>query len=129
MTIVLTNIVLLLAGLGLAGGGAWLIALGDTPYYLLAGLGFLATAVLLHRRSRVALLVFAAVILGTLIWALFEVGFDWWQLAPRGGVVIILGVWLLMPWVRSRLYRRSVTDEAPARWADGLCWPRCCWRW
>jgi quinoprotein glucose dehydrogenase len=119
VTIVLTSLVLLLAGLGLVGGGGWLIALGGSWYYLVAGLGFLATAALLYRRSRVALLVFAAVILGTLLWALFEVGFDWWQLAPRGDIVIILGLWLLTPFVRRRLYRRSVTDEAPARWADG----------
>src|SRR5690606_29907030 len=60
---------------------------------------------LLFARQRAALLVFALTVIGTLGWALWEVGFDWWQLAPRGGVVVLLGAWLLMPWITRRLGR------------------------
>lgn len=31
------------------------------------------------------------------MWAVWEVGFDWWQLAPRGGLVVLLGVVLALP--------------------------------
>jgi quinoprotein glucose dehydrogenase len=35
----------------------------------------------------------------TTIWALLEVGLDWWQLAPRGDITVALGIILLIPWV------------------------------
>ncbi|PIO98259.1 glucose/quinate/shikimate family membrane-bound PQQ-dependent dehydrogenase [Pleomorphomonas carboxyditropha] len=95
-------------GLILLGGGIYLIVLGGSAYYLLAGGGMLIAALLLYRRSAHALTVYAAVLFGTLVWALWEVGFDWWQLGPRGGLPVLLGLWLLLPFVRRRL------DRAPA---------------
>jgi len=73
-----------LIGLWLAGGGAWLLTLGGSPYYLPAGLGCLVAAWLYLaarplRGMQAYLLVFAA----TCIWALAEVGSDFWQLLPR----------------------------------------------
>ncbi|SCM73938.1 glucose dehydrogenase [uncultured Pleomorphomonas sp.] len=97
-----------LFGLILLGGGIYLIVLGGSAYYLLAGGGMLIAALLLYRRSAHALTVYAAVLFGTLVWALWEVGFDWWQLGPRGGLPVLLGLWLLLPFVRRRL------DRAPA---------------
>ncbi|TSD84852.1 glucose/quinate/shikimate family membrane-bound PQQ-dependent dehydrogenase [Mycobacterium sp. KBS0706] len=88
-----------LIGLALAAGGAWLAGLGGSLYYLLAGLGILATGALLAARRPTALWVFAAVLIGTLAWAVAEIGFDWWPLAARGDVVFLLGLWLLTPWV------------------------------
>jgi glucose dehydrogenase len=41
--------VLLLIGLGLAGAGGYLITLGGSPYYALAGLVLLASGVLIWR--------------------------------------------------------------------------------
>ena len=35
-------------------------------------------------------------LIGTAIWALFESGPDFWALAPRSGVLVIFGVWLLL---------------------------------
>jgi len=90
-------------GLGLAGGGVWLVALGGSWYYLLAGLGVLATGVLLIARRLSALAAFAVVLVGTLIWAIAEIGFDWWPLAARGDIVFPLALWLLTPWVTRNL--------------------------
>ncbi|MHB0776157.1 glucose/quinate/shikimate family membrane-bound PQQ-dependent dehydrogenase [Halomonas sp. WWR20] len=92
-----------LIGLVLAVGGIWLAVLGGSGYYLFAALGFLATAGLLIKRRVAALWIYAAVLLGTLIWALWEVGLDWWSLAPRCGVIALIGVWLLTPWVTRNL--------------------------
>lgn len=103
MTIILTAVVFFLVGLFLTGGGAWLISLGGNWYYLIAGIGFLLTAVLLFRRKSQALWLYALVLLGTLGWAIYEVGFDWWQLGSRGGVPVLLALWLLVPWVRRKL--------------------------
>ena len=89
-----------LIGLLLAVGGVWLIALGGSWYYLLAGIGFLLSAWLLRKRRPLALVVFALVVLGSLLWAIWEVGFDWWGLAPRGGLIVVVGLLLLIPWLR-----------------------------
>lgn len=101
--VLLTSILLGLIGLVLAGGGVWLIVLGGSWYYAIAGLAFLLTALLLSRRSAAALWLYAAIILGTLGWAIWETGFDWWSLGPRGGVIVLLGLWLLTPFITRRL--------------------------
>ncbi|TCR93260.1 glucose/quinate/shikimate family membrane-bound PQQ-dependent dehydrogenase [Rhizobium sp. BK376] len=114
MAIVLTSILFILIGLALSGGGGWLIALDGSPFYLFAGLMFLITAVLLMMRQAIALWVYAFLVLAALIWAIWEVGFDWWQLGPRGGLIILLGLWLLTPWIRRPLGFRSSTGFYPA---------------
>ena len=103
--ILLTVIAAVIALCGLAAlvGGVWLLVLGGSWYYAIAGLAMIATAVLLWRRSVMALYVFAALVIGTVIWAIVEIGFDWWRLVPRGDVVFILGLVLLTPWVTRRL--------------------------
>ena len=53
-------IVIALVGLWLAGAGAYLLSLGGSLYYAIAGIGLLATALLLWRGKAAALLVFAA---------------------------------------------------------------------
>jgi quinoprotein glucose dehydrogenase len=88
-----------LAGAALAAGGTWLAALGGSIFYLAIGAGVILTGGLLIVRRRSALLVYGVVLIATLIWALSEVGFDWWPLAARGDVIFPLGLWLLTPWV------------------------------
>ena len=107
MAILVTAVVLVLIGLYLGIGGGWLIALGGSWYYLIAGLAFLATAWLIWRRRTAALWLYAAVVIATLIWAVWEAGFDWWSLGPRGGVIVLVALWLLTPWVRRKLVGRD----------------------
>ena len=107
--LILTALVFGLVGLALVVGGVWLAALGGSVYYVLAGLGIVMTAALLIARQRSALGVYAAVVIGTLVWAVSEVGFDWWPLAARGDVVFPLGIWLLTPWIIHRLHRDAGT--------------------
>ncbi|WP_434729948.1 glucose/quinate/shikimate family membrane-bound PQQ-dependent dehydrogenase [Rhizobium binae] len=109
MTIVITSILFIIIGLALGGGGLWLVTLGGSIFYLFAGLMFLITAGLLLMRKAVALWVYAVLVVAALAWAVWEVGFDWWQLGPRGGVIILLGLWLLTPWIRRPLGFRSPT--------------------
>ncbi|WP_315923816.1 glucose/quinate/shikimate family membrane-bound PQQ-dependent dehydrogenase [Mesorhizobium sp. SP-1A] len=107
MAISITCIVLVLFGLYLGIGGAWLMAVGGSWYYLIAGIALLVNAWLLYRRSMSALWVFAAIVLATLVWAVWEAGFDWWSLAPRGGVLVLIALWLLTPWIWRRLAGRD----------------------
>jgi quinoprotein glucose dehydrogenase len=100
-------VILVLLGLVVGFGGVWLLALGGSPYYVVAAAGLLVAGLLLLLGRPTGLLVYALVIAGSLGWAIYEVGFDWWQLAPRGGLLIVLGLLLLTPWVRRPLARRS----------------------
>ncbi|MGO4618467.1 glucose/quinate/shikimate family membrane-bound PQQ-dependent dehydrogenase [Ensifer sp. 2YAB10] len=111
MMLILTAIVFALIGLVLGGGGVKLLMLGGSPFYLVIGIGFLLTAVLLFKRKSAAIWLYAFMILGSLGWAISEVGFDWWQLGPRGGVIVLLGLWLLLPSVRRPLGFESPTGE------------------
>lgn len=98
-----TSVVFTLVGLVLAIGGGWLLSLGGSPYYLIAGIGVAATGVLLWRRSVAALWLYGVVLLGTVAWAIGEVGLNGWSLEPRLVAPIVLGLWLLLPWVRRPL--------------------------
>ncbi|MBB3695721.1 membrane-bound PQQ-dependent dehydrogenase, glucose/quinate/shikimate family [Sphingomonas sp. BK580] len=100
---------LLIGGLGvfMLAGGAWLAWLGGSLYYLLAGALMVASAVLLLRRRAAALHVFAVLVVGTIVWAISEIGFDWWQLVPRGDLIFLLGALLLLPPVVRRLSPRG----------------------
>jgi quinoprotein glucose dehydrogenase len=99
-------------GLVSLGGGIWLIALGGSWYYAIAGLGLLLTAVLLFARRPAALPLYALIVAGTLGWAVWESGLDWWRLAPRGDVFFVVGLFLLTPWVTRALGQGSVQDAA-----------------
>lgn len=94
--IILSSLLLLL-GAAMAAGGAWLAWLGGSLYYLFAGIGIGLSGWLLLRRYPEGLFVYALTLFGTLIWAVWEVGFDWWALAPRGALLVALGVLILLP--------------------------------
>src|SRR5690348_13351973 len=67
----------------LLAGGAELIKLGGSPYYLVAGLLVGAAAAMQWRRSLWADRLYAVMLVGSLAWALFEAGLAPWALAPR----------------------------------------------
>ncbi|MEH6492714.1 membrane-bound PQQ-dependent dehydrogenase, glucose/quinate/shikimate family [Halopseudomonas sp.] len=100
---------ILLCGLFCMAGGAWLGLLGGSWFYLLVGLLMSVAACLLLARHAIGLMVYAVALLGTLGWAVWEVGFDWWALAPRGGLLFVLGLLLVLPAARRDL--RSTTSQ------------------
>ncbi len=102
----LLSVALAIIGLVFISGGSWLVFVGGSFYYVLAGLAFLLVSVLTYRGSGLAYWAFAALILATLVWSLFEVGLDWWQLLPRGNLVIAIGLILLLPWL-ARSFRST----------------------
>ncbi|GAA3884887.1 glucose/quinate/shikimate family membrane-bound PQQ-dependent dehydrogenase [Gibbsiella dentisursi] len=95
----LTVLFAILSGAYLLVGGIWLSAIGGSVYYIISGVLLLATALLIYRRSTRALALYALLLLGTMLWAVWEVGFDFWALAPRADVLVIFGIWLLLPFV------------------------------
>jgi len=90
-------------GLAFVAGGVWLLSLGGSPYYLLAGLGLGAVAWLLWGARTVVLWAYGLFFLATVAWAWWEVGLDWWGLAARTDVFFLLGLLLITPWVVRRL--------------------------
>jgi len=88
-----------LLGLVILGLGIWLIVLGGSWYYGLAGLGLVITGILLNRGSMTAVWVYLVVWLGTLGWAWWEVGADWWAQVPRlvAPTLILILVLLCIP--------------------------------
>jgi quinoprotein glucose dehydrogenase len=111
---VFTGWILVLLGLALGVGGVWLASLGGSLYYIAAAVGFLLSGALLVARRPGALWVYALLILGTGLWAYWEVGLDWWALVPRGVVIVVIGIWLLMPWITRGL---NANRHAPVSWA------------
>ncbi|MFJ1340214.1 glucose/quinate/shikimate family membrane-bound PQQ-dependent dehydrogenase [Pseudomonas caricapapayae] len=99
----LIGVLLLLMGLALLVGGIKLSQLGGSLYYLIAGIGFALSGILLLALRRHALGLYGVVLLGSTLWALWEVGLDWWQLVPRLALWFALGVVLLLPWARRPL--------------------------
>jgi quinoprotein glucose dehydrogenase len=85
-------VVLVLFGLALAIGGAWLAVLGGSWYYLLAGVGCVIAGVALARGKASAACWFGAVFVGTLLWTIWESGLDYWGWVPRFDVVLLLGI-------------------------------------
>lgn len=93
---VITLLFTALTALYLLIGGAWLLSLGGSAYYVVTGIVLLGVSWLLYRRSAAALALYALVLVGTAVWALWESGPDFWALAPRSGVLVVFGVWLLL---------------------------------
>ncbi|MGI2036093.1 glucose/quinate/shikimate family membrane-bound PQQ-dependent dehydrogenase [Rhizobium panacihumi] len=113
MVVTILAAVLLLLGVALATGGVWLLVLGGSAYYAIVGIGFLLTGFLLLRRRAEALTVFAILLGATLAWAIWETGFDWWQLGPRGGIPVVIGILLLLPVTWKKLSSRNLAVTFP----------------
>ena len=111
------GILLLLIGLALAGGGAWLVVLGGSWYYVIAGLGLMLAGGLMTTQRRSGALVYVVVWLFTLVWAFWEVGLDGWALVPR---VVAPTVLLLLVLVTLPALRRPLIPTAAALLAFGL---------
>lgn len=95
-------LIVALFGLALAASGLWLITLGGSWYYLLAGAGMLASGVLLFLQRLSGVWLYWLVFIGTLVWALWEVGLDPWALLPRVLALAVIALLSLafVPWLR-----------------------------
>lgn len=93
---ILFAIILFLFGLTLLTGGVWLMSLGGSWYYALAGIALIVISLLLKSRPTPARILYALLLVATAIWAYWEAGFDWWPLASRLGVLLLLTIPLLV---------------------------------
>jgi quinoprotein glucose dehydrogenase len=99
----LLGVVVAIIGLVLLAGGLWLILLGGSPYYAIAGLLLIVTGILMLRGMEIAIWVYAIDFLFTLIWALWEAGLDGWAQVPRllGPVILFVLILFTTPVLRA----------------------------
>ncbi|MBL4835101.1 MAG: glucose dehydrogenase [Pseudomonas sp.] len=103
-------LIIVLFGITMAAGGIWLIALGGSWYYLLAGVGMLVAGILLFTFRLSGVWLFWAVFFATLVWAVWEVGLAPWALIPRVAALAVIALLTLafIPVLRSH-HRREVS--------------------
>ncbi len=110
----IVSAVMLLVGAYFIYGGAKLISLGGSLYYLPAGIALIASAVLLLRSDLRGAYLYAAFFLVTVLWALWESGLQFWPLAARLGMFAVIGllvaIWVLVqPSARPQTRLRQTT--------------------
>lgn len=103
------GVLLVLLGLGLALGGAMLLARHGSPYYLAVGAALLASGWFTFRGRVLGGAVYGWLLLATVAWALFEAGLDGWALVARIAFLAVLGLWFLLPRTRRGL------EQGPAQ--------------
>ena len=89
-------------------GGAYLLSLGGSPYYVIAGITMLVTAFLLFKRHWSAYGLYTIFLIATMAWTLWEAGFYWWAIAPRAGFPLIFGLLMLLPWVSNKMQKNDI---------------------
>ena len=84
-------------GLVLSVGGAQLIMLGGSPYYAVVGVLMILSGLLLAMLRPLGGWLYILIFLGTVVWALWEVGLNGWALVPR----LVAPLVLLVPVIAS----------------------------
>lgn len=99
--LVLLGVVVALAGLFFTVNGVRLISLDGSWYFLIAGVILLVSGIEIIRGKARGATLFGVTFIGTCIWAVWEVGFQFWPLVSRlfamaiGGIVIGISVPLM----------------------------------
>lgn len=102
-----------IVGLLMVAGGVWLILLGGSWYYAVAGLGLLIAGVLMARMQINGVWLYWLVFVGTISWALWEVGLDMWALMPRVLAPAVLAVVALLFIPVVRRHHDLVKEHTP----------------
>ena len=86
------GVIIALLGLLLAAGGIKLAGLGGSWYFLIGGAAMTLSGLLIARRKTAGAWLYAAFLIGTLIWALADVGLVFWPLFSRLFMFAVIGV-------------------------------------
>ena len=86
------GVVIALLGLALAVGGAKLVSLGGSWYFLLGGVVMAISGLLIARCKPAGAWLFAAFLVATAVWAVADVGLEYWPLFSRLFMFAVIGV-------------------------------------
>ena len=86
------GVLIALIGLGLAGGGGYLVSLGGSWFFLLMGLAMLVSGVMIARRRPKGALIYGAALILTALWALWDAGLHFWPLVSRVLTFAVIGL-------------------------------------
>lgn len=86
------GVLIALIGLGLAGGGGYLVSLGGSAYFLLMGMAMLASGVLIARLKPQGAWLYGIALILTAIWAVWDAGFEYWPLVSRVLTFAVIGL-------------------------------------
>lgn len=108
------SILIVLFGMIFVGGGGYLLSLGGSAYYLVCGIILLASGLLMAIGRLLGAYLFLIAWAATLVWTIFECGFDWWGWLPRlfGPTLIAIFVVLSLPVLRRQDTIRPVSRGA-----------------
>ena len=96
-------LVLALVGFALLYGGMELLLLGGSLYYLCSGLAILLVAWMSWNRNPAAVVSYLVLLISTVIWSIYEVGYDVWALIPRIVAPTFFAGLFLLPVYRRKL--------------------------
>lgn len=96
-------IIFIAFGLYFSTLGGYLVSLGGSPFYLFTGVMLLIVAFYFWKQKKITLLLFNLLFLATIIWSIWESGFDFWALAPRLDIIFVLGL-LLLPFLSANSF-------------------------
>ena len=105
---IILGVIVAAIGAVLSIGGAWLVILGGSAYYLLAGLAMLFAGIMLVRGRMIGAYVYIAVTALTVIWAFFDARSNFaWALVPRivAPIVLLIATLLVMPTLTRAAHR------------------------
>lgn len=86
------GVLIALIGVGLAGGGGYLISLGGSAYFLLMGLAMLVSGLMIARRKPLGAWLYGLALILTAIWAVWDAGFEYWPLVSRVLTFAVIGL-------------------------------------
>ena len=82
----------LVFGLLFVAGGGYLATLGGSLYFLLAGIGMIVSSVLLFKQRLLGALLFAVVMIASIVWAVLDAGLVFWPLVSRLFALAVLSL-------------------------------------
>ena len=102
--------VMALIGIVLTVGGIWLVSLGGSPYYVIAGILMLASAWFLFRGRLLGGWIYIGLFILSAIWGFAEARGNAWAMIPWliAPLVVLIAVLLVMPTLTPR--RQSLED-------------------
>lgn len=101
----LLGVLILAMGIFFAYYGGKLVSVKGSPYFLISGCLLIVSGVQIVRQRLSGAALYFVVLAGTALWALWDVGFDFWPLVSR--LLILAGIAILVALSLPSLLRRA----------------------